>query len=163
MIYGTIVFGYDGDTVGSFDQAVEFAIGNKFYLANFNPLTPTPQAPLLNRLRRANRLIYDKWWLEPDYRYGEATFHPHGMTADELTAGCYRARTQLNTYGSILRRAFDRRTNLRSPYRFGAYLLSNLISRREIHAKQNATLGGPAPLEPRMDASKLATVGSDQI
>ena len=30
-------------------------------------------------------MIHDKWWLEPGYRYGEATFHPRGMTADELT------------------------------------------------------------------------------
>ena len=156
------LFGYDEDTVDSFDRAVEFAIGKKFCLANFNPLTPTPKAPLLDRLRRENRLVYDKWWLEPDYRYGQATFHPRRMTADELTAGCYRARTQFNRYGSIFRRAFDRRTNLSSPYRFGVYLLSNLISRREIHAKQNATLGGLAPLEPRTDKLKPVTVGSDQ-
>ncbi len=42
MIYGTFVFGYDQDTPDSFDAAVDFAIENKFYLANFNPLTPTP-------------------------------------------------------------------------------------------------------------------------
>src|SRR5207245_1049745 len=41
MIYGTFVFGYDHDTVDAFDEAVDFAIRNKFYLANFNPLTPT--------------------------------------------------------------------------------------------------------------------------
>ena len=162
MIYGTFVFGYDGDTVDSFDRAVEFAIRNKLYLANFNPLTPTPQTPLLDRLQRENRLIYDRWWLEPEYRYGEAIFHPRGMTADDLTAGCYRARTQFNTTGSILRRAFDRRTNFRSPHRLGIYLLSNLISRREIHRKQNTTLGGPTPLEPREDAPNLVATGSPQ-
>lgn len=161
MIYGTFVFGYDEDTVDSFDQAVEFAIRNKFYLANFNPLTPTPRAPLLDRLRRENRLIYDKWWLEPNYRYGQATFHPRRMTADELTAGCYRARSQFNEYGSILRRTFDRRTNLRSPYRFGVYVLSNLISRREIHKKQNAPLGGPAPLQPKLPM--LVSAGSELL
>ncbi len=161
MIYGTFVFGYDEDAVDSFDHAVEFAIENKFYLANFNPLTPTPQAPLLDRLRRENRLIYDKWWLDPAYRYGQATFHPRGMTAEELTAGCCRARKQFNTSSSILRRAFDRRTNWRSPYRFGVYLLSNLISKREIRSKQASMLGGPAPLEPRTDAPNLLAVEGD--
>ncbi|MBW3540596.1 MAG: B12-binding domain-containing radical SAM protein [Planctomycetes bacterium] len=161
MIYGTFVFGYDRDTPDSFDAAVEFAIRNKFYLANFNPLTPTPGARLYERLKREGRLIYDKWWLEPGYRYGEATFHPRGMTSDELTAGCYRARTQFNRYGSIFRRTFDLRTNLRTPYRFGVYLLSNLISRREVHAKQNQPLGSAAPLEPRHKTASLLAVGDD--
>ena len=65
------------------------------------------------------------------------------MTADELTAGCYRARSLFNAYSSIARRALAPSTNLRSPYRFGLYLATNLISRREIHAKQGQALGGP--------------------
>lgn len=144
MIYGTFVFGYDEDTVDSFDEAVEFAIRKKFYLANFNPLTPTPNTPLIDRLREEQRLIYDPWWLDPNYRYGSAIFHPRGMSADELTAGCFRARQKFNTYRSIVTRAFDWRTNLRSPYRFGIYLASNLISKREIRSKQNALLGEPS-------------------
>ena len=148
MIYGSFVFGYDKDTVDAFDAAVDLAISNKFYLANFNPLTPTPQAALFDRLKQENRLIYDRWWLEPKYRYGSATFHPRGMTADELTEGCYRARSEFNTYSSIFRRMFDTRTNLKSPYRVGVYLLSNLISRREIHSKQGLPLGAATALEP---------------
>jgi radical SAM superfamily enzyme YgiQ (UPF0313 family) len=141
MIYGTFVFGYDQDTPDAFEDAVEFAIRHKLWLANFNPLTPTPGAPLFTRLIRENRLIHDKWWLDPNYRYGEATYHPKGMTADELTSGCFRSRRAFNTTGSIVRRLFDLRTNLRSPYRAWIYLLSNLISRREIHSKQGMPLG----------------------
>ncbi|MDA1050916.1 MAG: radical SAM protein [Planctomycetota bacterium] len=147
MIYGTFVFGYDHDTVESFDKAVEFAIGNKFYLANFNPLTPTPGTDLYTQLESENRLIHDRWWLDPGFRYGHATFHPKGMTADELTAGCLRARLRFNTYRSLLRRSFAPRTNLRSPYRLGIYLLSNLISKREILRKQGRQLGSATDLE----------------
>ena len=148
MIYGTFVFGYDHDTVDSFDEAVEFAIRNKFYLANFNPLTPTPGADLYDQLQREDRLIYERWWIDPDFRYGHATFHPRGMSASELTAGCLRARMQFNTYSSLFRRALAPRTNLRSPYRFGIYLLSNIISKREILSKQDRQLGSSTPLEP---------------
>jgi radical SAM superfamily enzyme YgiQ (UPF0313 family) len=144
MIYGTFVFGYDSDRPDSFDRSVEFALRHRFYLANFNPLTPTPGAPLFRRLQREGRLIHDAWWLAPDYRYGHATFHPRNMTAGELTAGCYRARTAFNTYSSIAQRAFETRTNSASPYRLGVYLLSNLISRHEIHAKQGLALGARA-------------------
>ncbi len=147
MIYGTFVFGYDHDTVDAFDEAVDFAIRNKFYLANFNPLTPTPGADLYTQLAREKRLIFDRWWLDPAFRYGHATFHPRGMTADELTAGCLRARLRFNTYNSLVRRALAPKTNLRSPYRFGLYLISNLISKREILSKQGRQLGSPAPLQ----------------
>jgi len=143
MIYGTFVFGYDEDTVDSFDEAVEFAIRKRFYLANFNPLTPTPQTPLIDRLRREQRLIYDPWWLDPTYRYGSAIFHPRGMTAEELTAGCYRARKEFNSWRSILTRARAWHTNLGTPYRAGIYLASNLISKREIRSKQGSRLGAP--------------------
>ena len=155
MIYGTFVFGYDHDTPESFDAAADFAIRHRFYLANFNPLTPTPRAPLYDRLKDEGRLIHDKWWLSPDFRYGHATFHPRGMTAEELREGCYRARTKFNTVRSIVRRAMNPRANLRSPSRAGLYFLSNVISRREIHAKQDSRLGSAAALEPRPAVGEL--------
>jgi len=148
MIYGTFVFGYDQDKVDSFDITLDFALRSKFCLANFNPLTPTPGAPLYQTLQKQKRLIYDRWWLDPEYRYGMATFHPRSMTAEELTAGCFRARQKFNTYASIITRAIDFKTNCHSPLHLGAYLVSNLVSRREIFRKQGFPLGGPEPLAP---------------
>lgn len=69
------------------------------------------------------------------------------MTAEQLTAGCFRARSEFNRYGSIFKRAATR-INGRSPYRLGLHLLSNLISRREIHKKQGLTLGDATALAP---------------
>jgi radical SAM superfamily enzyme YgiQ (UPF0313 family) len=148
MIYGSFVFGYDYDTVDSFERSVEFAIRHNFYLANFNPLTPMPGAKLYERLRAEGRLIYERWWLAHDYTYGQATFHPRGMTAEQLTAGCFRARKQFNAYGSILKRALDFKTNCRDPYRLGLHMASNVISRREILKKQGRRLGENMILEP---------------
>jgi radical SAM superfamily enzyme YgiQ (UPF0313 family) len=153
MVYGTFVFGYDGDNVDSFDATIEFAIRSKFCLANFNPLTPTPGARLYDRLRAEGRLIYDRWWLAPDYRYGQATFHPKGMTAEQLTEGCLNARRQFNRYSSILSRAFGSRANCHSLYHLGAFMASNLISRREIFRKQGHRLGSDEPLAPLQEGS----------
>jgi radical SAM superfamily enzyme YgiQ (UPF0313 family) len=146
MIYGTFVFGYDHDTVDAFDVCLEFALRSNFYLANFNPLTPTPGAKLYDRLRSEGRLIHERWWLAPEYRYGEATFHPRGMTAEQLTLGCYRARSEFNRYSSIFRRALAGKTNHGTTYRLCVYLASNFISRREIHKKQHLPLGDDTPL-----------------
>ena len=139
MVYGSFLFGYDGDTADSFDRTLEFALRNKLCLANFNPLTPTPGAPLYDRLEREGRLIHDRWWLDPSFRYGDAMFHPRGMTAEELTRGCYRARRSFKTFGS--RRLVGRRGNHDGLRGAGLYLLANLVSRREIHAKQGRELG----------------------
>lgn len=145
MVYGTFVFGYDNDTVDSFDRAVDFALESHLHLANFNPLTPTPGTPLYDRLHNEGRLLYDRWWLDPRYRYGAATFHPRGMSADELTEGCYRARTAFNTVGSMAKRLFGERCHFRSLRHVGVFLLANAISRHEIHSKQGSPLGATTP------------------
>jgi radical SAM superfamily enzyme YgiQ (UPF0313 family) len=146
MLYGTFVFGYDHDTPKSFDATVDFAIRSKLCLANFNPLVPTPGTRLYDRLRREDRLRFSRWWLDPHFRYGDAAFDPKGMTAKDLTDGCYRARRNFNTSWSFVRRGFDLRANSRNPRNLGLYLLSNRVSRREIHRKQGITLGSGSPL-----------------
>jgi radical SAM superfamily enzyme YgiQ (UPF0313 family) len=144
MVCGTFVFGYDHDTVDSFDRSLEFALRSKFCLAHFNPLTPTPGTKLYDRLQAEGRLIYNCWWLDPNFHYGQALFHPRSMTADELTEGCFRARQAFNRYSAILGRASG---NCHSLYHLGIYLAANLVSRKEIYRKQGAKLGSQSPLE----------------
>jgi radical SAM superfamily enzyme YgiQ (UPF0313 family) len=146
MIYGSFVHGYDHDTPLSFDETVEFAIRHRFVLANFNPLTPTPRAPLYDRLAREGRLIYDHWWLDPRFRYGQATFHPRGMTAQQLTEGCWRARRAFSSATATARRFLAPQTTLATPGNAVEFLIANFINRREIRRKQGVPLGGPEPL-----------------
>lgn len=141
MVYGTFVFGYDGDTPDCFEQCLEFALSHKLFLANFNPLTPFPGTALYARLQREGRLIRDPWWLDDTYQYGQAAFHPKNMSADELTEGCFEARKRFNTYSSILRRAGNVRVNLRSYWHTILYIVANVINRKEIHNKQGRYLG----------------------
>tara|TARA_R110002072_G_scaffold534_4_gene3722 strand:- start:5789 stop:7153 length:1365 start_codon:yes stop_codon:yes gene_type:complete len=140
MIYGTFVHGYDNDTLDTFKHNLEFAIESKFFLANFNPLTPTPGAQLYNRLKSEGRLINDPWWLDPGYRYGHAHFHPKNYTAEQLTENCYWARTEFNKYTNILKRANDFQSNFSSIYHAGTYLAANLITRYEIRKKHGSLL-----------------------
>ncbi len=141
MVYGTFLFGYDGDTPDCFEQCLEFALSHKLFLANFNPLTPFPGTALYTRLQREGRLIHDPWWLDETYQYGQAAFHPKNMSADELTEGCFEARKRFNTYSSILRRAGNFRVNVRSCWQTILYIAANIINRREIYSKQGTFLG----------------------
>jgi radical SAM superfamily enzyme YgiQ (UPF0313 family) len=141
MIYGTFVLGYDHDTTDTFDRVLDFAVSNRLLLANFNPLTPMPGTPLWDRLRRENRLLHDKWWLSSSYSYGDAVFKPAGMTPRQLAEGCARIRFDFSRYSSIAGRALDFKANCSGPENLAIYILSNLVSRREIHRKQGAALG----------------------
>lgn len=137
MIYGTFVIGYDHDTAATAGRLVEFAVANRFSIANFNPLMPMPGTRLLDRLSAEGRLLHDRWWLADDFRYGDAMFRPVSMTPDELTASCWAARQAFYSRSSIGRRGLRL---LGSPTRLGVHVAANVISRRAIWNKQGAEL-----------------------
>ena len=141
MIYATFVLGYDYDTKESIDATLKFAIDNNFAIANFNPLIPMPGTALYERLKREKKLIFDKWWMEPDYCYGDSAYYPLNMTPEELKEGCKNARFAFNTYKSIFKRFFGSKAYL-SPINSLLFLALNVVSRKEIHRKQGKALGG---------------------
>lgn len=141
MMYGTFVFGYDFDTKDCFDRTVEFAINSKFTIANFNPLMSMPGTQLYKRLEQEKRHLYDKWWLDDNYKYGDAMFHPKNMTPEELKEGCIKARLDFYKYGSIIKRMMHTKANAKNIKNLMIHLIFNLISRKEIIAKQNSKLG----------------------
>lgn len=140
--WAAFVLGYDFDTPASIAHTLQFALENKFTFAAFNILMPYPGTPLYDRLAREGRLLFDgRWWLHPHYRFNHAAFVPAAMTPDELTAAGLHCRTVFNSPRSILWRAFDFKTNLRSPERFLIYALYNPLFRRETFKKQGMRLG----------------------
>lgn len=139
-IYGTFVFGYDADTKESIERTLEFALESRLEIANFNPLTPTPGSALYDRLLAEKRLLSPKWWLDPNYRYGDAIFEPRGMRPHELTEGVFEARRRFYSWRSIGSRVLHADTAF-SPFRAGLTTIANVISRREIYKKQHRQLG----------------------
>jgi len=155
MVYGSFIFGYDHDTPEIIDRTVAFALESRLFLVNFSPLTPTPGSRLYDRLRSEGRLLYDRWWLDPAYRYGDAAYRPRHMTPEALTACCVGARAAFYRCGAIGRRAANVRANARSPWHLGLFLTANYVSRRELSRKVGRTLGAPEPLSvPRSPSSQ---------
>ena len=58
-----------------------------------------------------------------------------------LTEAGFRARTVFNSPGSILRRAFDLKTNMRTLYRLSTYLTYAPLFRREMYKKHGLRFG----------------------
>jgi radical SAM superfamily enzyme YgiQ (UPF0313 family) len=136
MLYGTFVFGYDNDRYGDFIKTAKFARRNGFTICNFNPLTPYPGTQLYKRLESEGRLLRPRWWLDPDFRYGDPVVLPKNMTPEELTDGPMAARRIFYGWGSILQRAFNGLVRWRRPKSVALLLFANMISRKEISRKQ---------------------------
>lgn len=142
QLWASFALGSDFETEQSVADTLDFALANKFAFAAFNILMPYPGTPLYRDLAAEGRLLYGgKWWLHPDYRFNYASFVPTLMTPEQLTNACLRARTVFNSPASILRRAFDFRTNMSSPYRLGLYLQFNPLFRREVFKKHGMNFG----------------------
>ena len=133
-LYGTFVLGYDADTPDTIERTLEFALESRLEIANFNPLTPMPGSALYTRLLGEGRLLSPQWWLDPEYRYGDAVFEPRGMRAHELADGVFEARRRFYSWSSIGRRILGAAS-------IGLTIVANVISRREIYKKQRRRLG----------------------
>lgn len=141
LIYGTFVLGCDSDGTDIFDRTYRFAAKNKMAVTNFNPLIPMPGTGVYRRMEEENRLLYKKWWLSDNYRYGETAFVPKKMTPEQLRDGCLHIRTKFYSIPSIVKRLFSNPVHF-LPMNFLVFILANLISRKEIHRKQGQLLGG---------------------
>ena len=139
-LYVTFILGYDGDSYESLHEVVRFAERHKFYIVAFNHLTPFPGTPLYERLQSEGRLLFDKWWLDPNYRYGMVPYTPAGMTADEVKEGCISARKEFYRWSSIARRSVDS-VNAGSLYMGAKFFMINYLIRREVTERRDYPLG----------------------
>jgi radical SAM superfamily enzyme YgiQ (UPF0313 family) len=139
-VYGTFVFGYDADTPASFGEAVDFAIRERLFFAAFNHLLPFPGTPLYARLRAEGRLLRERWWLDPGYRYGEVAFRPTAFSAEALAASCNACRRRFYGWSSVAKRA-ELRANLSTPFRAATYVAQNIIARRDVERRFGLVLG----------------------
>lgn len=139
-LYGTFVFGYDSDTASTFEETLRFATAQGLFIGAFNHITPFPGTPLYQRLADENRLLYDSWWLDERYRYGEVPFAPRGMSAATLAEACIAARTRFYSWRNIAARATNR-ANRRDPWMFLNYLFINAMHHNDISQRNGLPLG----------------------
>lgn len=137
-IYATFVFGYDHDDKATFEKTLEFAIKEKFFLAAFNHLMPFPGTKLYQQFKDEGRLLYEKWWLDPNYQYGDIAFKPRLLTPEQLTEYSLQARRDFFSYRSILARMIP---NCRSLFLTPVYFSTNLLLKKEVDGKRGIKMG----------------------
>lgn len=143
-LYVTFLLGYDEDDGDTMRTTLEFALRHKFYIVAFNHLTPFPGTPLYERLQREGRLLYDRWWLDPNYRYGMVPLVPKGMTAEQVKQRCLEARRQFYSVSSIFKRSLDFQVNSNSLFMWWNFFFINFLFRREVNQRKDFPLGDEA-------------------
>jgi radical SAM superfamily enzyme YgiQ (UPF0313 family) len=141
QLWAAFILGHDEETPETIYQTVEFAKKHKFPFAAYNIITPYPNTPFYEQLKRENRLLYDgKWWLHPDYQFNSAAFIPKHMSPEELTNHCFQIKKDWNSFPTILQRMFTL-ANLKSLSKFLFLSKYNLLYRQESLKKHRLKLG----------------------
>ncbi|MCU0494263.1 MAG: B12-binding domain-containing radical SAM protein, partial [Chloroflexaceae bacterium] len=140
-LYTTFILGYDDDTPETFRETLAFAQEQRFFMVAFNHLTPFPGTPLYQRLKDEGRMLYEPWWLHPDYRYGMLPYHPRGLTPDEVQRQCVVMRGSFYSLPSMLRRSLDVQVNTKGPFMWWNFFVINWLMRREVLQRHNYPLG----------------------
>lgn len=140
-VYATFLFGYDTDTAETFERTLAFAVQQKFFFAAFNHLVPFPGTPLYERLKASGLLRFDRWWLEPSYRFGDIAFRPARLSPGELSATCLTFRKRFYSLPSLVKRGLDFRANASDPLKFFLFWSQGLTGRRDIELRQGLPLG----------------------
>ena len=151
-VYGTFIFGYDGDTPESFTETVEFAQEHALYIAAFNHLTPFPGTPLYRRLESEGRLLYENWWLDERYSYNRIPFQPRGMTPETLQRNCLEARRRFYSWPSILRRGCAS-ANRGDFFMWRNFYLINAMHRGDVSMRDHYPLGDESWKGPYLTAN----------
>lgn len=142
-LYGTFIFGSDRDTEVTFRETLQFAIDQGLFIAAFNHITPFPGTPLYQRLENEGRLLYTKWWLDDDYRYGEVPFRPKNIEPAELARLCIEARKAFYSWKGITRRMLHP-VNHRDPWMLANYVAINLMHQFDVSNRDGLPLGNEA-------------------
>lgn len=139
-LYGTFIFGNDGDTEETFHKTLQFALDHGLFIAAFNHITPFPGTPLYGRLQSEGRLLYDKWWLDENYRYGDVPFAPLNISPGDLSRFCIESRRAFYSWKGIYQRMLHA-VNHRDPWMLANYLAINLMHQFDVSGRHGLPLG----------------------
>jgi radical SAM superfamily enzyme YgiQ (UPF0313 family) len=162
-LYVTFILGYDEDNGDTLRETLDFAERHKFYIVAFNHLTPFPGTPLYRRLALEGRLLYERWWLDPEYRYGMVPFAPRGITAELVKQRCIEARQKFYGFRSILRRGFDFQVNSRNWFMWTHFFSINMLFRSEVMQRKDFPLGDAGYTAPLLKAAHAAPLELERM
>ncbi|MFP4058458.1 MAG: B12-binding domain-containing radical SAM protein [Candidatus Brocadiia bacterium] len=122
--HASVVFGFDTDELGIFEETLAFLMKCRVHSATFNILTPYPGTAVYDRLKGEGRLFTEDW---AHYNHSTVVFRPARMTARQLAEGQHDAALRFYRLRSILGRLPH---HMRHPVFYLAINLAMRLSRR---------------------------------
>jgi radical SAM superfamily enzyme YgiQ (UPF0313 family) len=140
-IYASFVFGFDYDSEESFQRVFEFSRRHRFFVVAYNHLLAFPGTGTYEELSAQGRLLHERWWMQPGYRYGDISFVPRLLSPERLARLCGAYKARFFTFFSIFRRgaALWRRT--RSPFIHLAFWVQNILFHFEVDKRIGIPVG----------------------
>jgi radical SAM superfamily enzyme YgiQ (UPF0313 family) len=89
FVHASMIFGFDEDDKGVFDDTLDFLYRTRIPSATFNILTPYPGTALHDQLKEEGRLLTTDWSY---YDHCTPTFTPRLMSVKDLYEGYWRAK-----------------------------------------------------------------------
>jgi len=108
-LMGCFVFGFDHDSLSTFDETVDFVLESKMDLPRYAIAVPFPGTALYKRLKAEGRITTENWSL---YDGQHVVFEPKLMSPGDLLERTRKAWKKTYSYRSIVRRLAGSRTRL---------------------------------------------------
>lgn len=124
MITGFFMFGFDFDTVDTFDKTLQAIYDWELDEVSFSIITPYPGTRLFKRYEEEGRILSYDWGR---YTEGNVNYKLKNITEQQLRDGIRRMALDYHSYPRIVQRTFSN-TNY-SPYRIFIKLTRNIIGR----------------------------------
>lgn len=105
-----LIFGFDSDTIDTFDYALEFCESIGIDGVTPSILTPFPGTSLYNQFKKEDRLLPVDW-----SHYNSKTrvsFQPKHLTPEQLLIGYHSFRGRFYSWKSIIKRLGNSRVNI---------------------------------------------------
>ncbi|MCU0848490.1 MAG: B12-binding domain-containing radical SAM protein [Spirochaetes bacterium] len=101
MVNASIVFGFDCDGKGVFDDTVGWLVENRASSMTAHILTPYPGTRLFKRLEEQGRILTRDW---SRYNTADVVYRPAGMSPEELMEGYLRSYGEFYSFKNIMKR-----------------------------------------------------------
>ena len=100
-VIGNFVFGFDYDTVETFDKTIDIVKSCEIDVPDIMILTPLPGTPLFKKLEQEGRILTYDWSI---YNFEDVVFRPKNMSPEELFYHSRRVFKELYSTGNIISR-----------------------------------------------------------
>jgi radical SAM superfamily enzyme YgiQ (UPF0313 family) len=125
MITGFFMFGFDFDTIDTFQKTLDRIYEWELDEVSFSIITPYPGTRLFERYDKEGRIICRDW---SQYHEGKVNYKPKGLSEKQILDGIKKMALEYYSIPNIFKRSFTN-TNY-SPYRVLIKFIRNISIRR---------------------------------